>query len=324
MLLQTVLFAGLMALLMAVDTGTNLSNLSSVLTAGKDLSIGLSTIKALNHGKIPTVKNIIPSFVNVSIAPQYGRGIAEQDTVSLLQHPLKPMSFMWFLQWLEVMYTGPEFYHIQIGAFTTDDSEDQMSAFITSGSWSSVLVEPQPHVFNRLKEHASKHTNMIPVNAAVCQHDREAIFYMLHEDIDMYTGYDNRTGKTLPSFLSQMASLNRQHLMKARVYFQHEGLDIVEYIVEKRVPCLKIESILNQQSINPASVISLSIDTEGTDDKILLSTDLSVIRPMFIVFECVHWYRDRSRLNKVLVYLTQHGYVWWKTGFEIAAMRVAF
>lgn len=159
-----------------------------------------------------------------------------------------------------------------------------------------------------------------------CVHMTKAdvTFYMLHEDIDMYTGFDKRSKQTLPTYVSQMASLNKRHILKLRVAFKQVGLNVKDYIVERKIPCVTIDTILRKNEINSASVISLSIDTEGSDDMIILSTDLSVIRPMFILFECIHWYRDRARLNKVLLHLMKHGYMWWKAGYEIAAIRANF
>lgn len=124
------------------------------------------------------MKNIIPSFVNTSIDPLYQNGIAEQESISLLRHPLKPVSYMWYLQWLETLYSGPDFYHIQIGAFTADDTEDPFSTFIRTGSWSSVFVEPQPHVFQRIQTQNINYTNVIPVNAAVCSHDQSRCYIL--------------------------------------------------------------------------------------------------------------------------------------------------
>ena len=164
---------------------------------------------------------------------------------------------------------------------------------------------------------------MIPVKAAVCDADKDAIFYRFHEDIDIYTGHDKRSGKDLPFWLAQLASLNKGHLMKAGSAFRDAGLNMEDYIVEEKVPCLTMHSILTKHSIPPERVVSLSIDAEGFDDTILLNTDLQVVRPAFIFFECIHWWRDRTRLNKVLLHLTQSGYIWWKIGYEIAAFRVA-
>lgn len=294
---------------------------------GKDLSLSSTVISSLEQSRPSkvTVPNIIPSFINTSTFPSYQRGIAQLARVSLLQHPLKPMNYIWYLQWLETLYTGPQFYHVQIGAFTADDIEDPFSNFIKNGSWSAVLVEPQPRVYQRIQAQTDKYPHLFPVNAAVCPHEQdEVLFYMLHEDIDMYTGLDKRTGKQLPAYVTQMASLNKHHLLKLRPFFKQVGLHIKDYIVASRVPCWTIETLLQQQRINASSVISLSIDTEGSDDTILLSTDLSVMRPMFILFECVHWHRDRKRLSKVLLHLTRHGYMWWKAGYEIAAIRGVF
>ena len=110
--------------------------------------------------------------------------------------------------------------------------------------------------------------------------------------------------------------------MKSKSAFKEVGLVIEDYIVEQTVPCLTAMSILKEKNVDPNLVVSLSVDAEGYDDYILLSTDLNAIRPAFIFFECIHWYRDTQRLSKVMAHLTKHGYMWWKIGYEIAAVRL--
>lgn len=263
---------------------------------------------------LPSVENFVGGG-----RPGAKRG---RDRLSLLQYPSKPKDILWFLQWVHQLYNGPEYYHVQIGAFSADDEQDFFAAFLRTASWSKLMVEPQPHVFKRLENFAKTIANMKAVEAAICEEDKTAAFYMFHEDIDIYTGYDKRSGKTLPFYTAQLASLNRGHLMKAGSAFRDAGLDMESYIVRREVPCLTVKSILTQNHVPLDRVVSLSIDAEGYDDVILLSTNLSEIRPVLIFFECIHWWNDHKRLRRVLKHLSNHGYMWWKVGYEIAAFRV--
>lgn len=243
-------------------------------------------------------------------------------SVPLLQHPSKPGDILFFLQWVEQLFNGPDFHHVQVGAFSADDEQDFFASFLKKASWSKLMVEPQPHVYQKLVKFADTVPHMKAVEAAICDKDQTATFYMFHSDIDIYTGYDKRSGKTLPYYTAQLASLNRNHLAKARHAFTDAGLDMDSYIIAREVPCLTVPSILAKQGIDPGKVVSLSIDAEGYDDVILLGTDLNLVRPSVIFFECIHWWGDRARLKKVLKHLADHGYMWWKIGFEIAAFKV--
>ena len=119
------------------------------------------------------------------------------------------------------------------------------------------MVEPQPHVYQKLVKFADTVPHMKAVEAAICDKDQTATFYMFHSDIDIYTGYDKRSGKTLPYYTAQLASLNRNHLAKARHAFDDAGLDMDSYIIAREVPCLTVPSILAKQGIDPGKVIPL-------------------------------------------------------------------
>jgi hypothetical protein len=46
-------------------------------------------------------------------------------SVPLLQHPSKPGDILFFLQWVEQLFNGPDFYHVQVGAFSADDEQGE-------------------------------------------------------------------------------------------------------------------------------------------------------------------------------------------------------
>jgi len=291
---------------------------SSAVPAGRPLRISDSMRDRLSSGsdQMPLVDNYQGSGKKTAKINQ------AKAQVPLLQHPSKPGDILFFMQWVEQLYNGPDYYHLQVGAFSADDDQDFFASFLKRSSWGKVMVEPQPHVFKRLDAFAKTVPNMRAVEAAVCDKDQTVPFYMFHSDIDIYTGYDKRSGKTLPYYTAQLASLNRKHLAKARKNFEDAGLNMEEYIISKETPCLTISSVLAQNNVPADRVVSLSIDVEGFDDIILLGTDLNTVRPSVIFFECIHWWGDRQRLKKVLKHLADHGYMWWKIGYEIAAFRV--
>ncbi len=54
------------------------------------------------------------------------------------------------MQWLGLLYSTPEYVHVQIGAYTSEDLHDIHTSFLDSVVWSQLLIEPQPHVYQRL------------------------------------------------------------------------------------------------------------------------------------------------------------------------------
>ena len=123
----------------------------------------------------------------VPLYAKFGKKV-KKNKVNILGHPQKPNNIMWFLQWVELLFYGPQYYHVQIGAFASDDDQDFFATFLKGASWSKLMIEPQPHVYQRLTEFASKQSNMLTYQAAVCEVDKTATFYRMSEDIDIYTG----------------------------------------------------------------------------------------------------------------------------------------
>jgi len=134
-------------------------------------------------------------------------------------------------------------------------------------------------------------------------------FYSLDESIDPQTGYDSKSGKQLPPFITQVSGFTKAPILFNRGVFQKRGLDVQDYIVETNVTTYPYSSLLQQvcQEEEDSSVFLLLIDTEGFDCDIILGiSEESAYLPLFMVFESHQC--GRPKLRKTIAYLEKLGY----------------
>ena len=188
----------------------------------------------------------------------------------------------------------PETYIIQIGSHIGNTSNDFLFNNIKP-NLKYVMIEPVPYLFNQLKENYKYKTNVILLNIAISNYEGNLVLYTpsLKNDFDK-----------LPSWASQLASVNENHLIS----------HIPELIVDKiTVECKTINQIIKEYNIN--NIDALYIDTEGHDYDILMELNLSKVKPNNIVFENKHmdginsyFLNVRPKYNYLLNYLYSNNY----------------
>jgi FkbM family methyltransferase len=168
----------------------------------------------------------------------------------------------------------PEAVFIEIGA---NDGEvlDPLRPFIRSGSWSGVLVEPVPHLFEQLRRtYAGSHRVSIE-RSAIGDVDGMVPFFHL----DRVEGPER---EHLPDWYDAIGSFSRDHVLRHAA-----GLpDCEPRLIQTEVPCLTFESLCRKHGIEGLDL--LLIDTEGYDYEIVKQIDFRAYRPRLLAYEHSH------------------------------------
>ena len=168
------------------------------------------------------------------------------------------------------------FVHIGANDLRGADDEGQ-SWIIRAPDWACFLVEPQPLVFERLRENIGDAPNVTLINAAIADHDGTAELTVYRRD--------------------------RWSSMAARTLRMRERFNEPSRVVQ--VPCLTVETLLRSNGIGEPGF--LLIDTEGLD-KVILDQFLDRCRPAVIICEIAHV--APTNQSAVLRRLGENGYLY--------------
>ncbi len=168
----------------------------------------------------------------------------------------------YFLRWLNNISPGEKFFVIQIGA-NDGKRDDPIYAFIQKWNSEGLLIEPQPDVFQRLKEHHRRNSKIIFENIAISDktgitelwcyqpQGKQEEWHSLISTLELGKGFSSLVGdkdswKTLP------------------------------------VRTLTLDDVIKDNGIKKIDL--LVIDTEGHDFKILSAFSFSV-KPAAVYYE---------------------------------------
>ncbi len=202
-------------------------------------------------------------------------------------------------------------YCMQVGA-NDGKTNDPVHPCIIRYGWESILLEPDPHVF----EHELKQTY------AGCEHVRLENLAIAPEK-----GYRSfyRLAFSKARWATGLSSFNREHLerqvhkgyaaSKAREHGDHLPANETDYIEKTKVRTDTFYGILSRHGFDRLDV--LCIDTEGYDYEVLKSFDFSSLRPRLVLYES----KDLSNEDfaSSLKLLGSHGYrLFWQKGDTMA------
>jgi FkbM family methyltransferase len=164
----------------------------------------------------------------------------------------------------------PEASFIEIGANDGVDN-DALRPFIVSRAWSGVMVEPVPHVFERLQRNCAGLERVVLVNAAIADHDGTVPLYQAVR-VD---------GDEIVSRFDTAGSLSRDTTERTGAVFIPDERE--RRIVRFDVPCLSFESLCREYRIQDVDLVL--IDTEGYDYEIVKQIDFATHHPRLLVYE---------------------------------------
>jgi len=160
--------------------------------------------------------------------------------------------------------------YFQVGAHVGPSNEDGIFNLITENK-TVVLIKPVQYLYKLLtknyKEKDKKNT-IIFKDVAVSNKDGT---------IQLYVPSPHNNWSLNPSWASQLASVNEDHIKKH-----------LEYLLVDRIhiPCYKLNTLISKMEIS--EIDTLVVDTEGHDYDILMDLDLTILKPRNITFENKH------------------------------------
>ena len=160
------------------------------------------------------------------------------------------------------------------------------------------FVEPSPPNFERLQTNIAKHSNMCTmkgVNVGVVSDALDVDttnggmpFYSISESIDPETGYDSRSGKTFPRFITQVSSFSMKPIESNKFVWDRLGLQMEDYVVEEHVTTKRYSDLMRDilEGTHVEAPFFVLIDTEGFDCDIILGMGRDTpYLPKYLVFE---------------------------------------
>ncbi len=182
---------------------------------------------------------------------------------------------------------------VQVGA-NDGVRNDPVHASIRELGLPALLIEPQPELFEALRETYADQPQVICENMAIAEEPGESTLWRL-----------DPSARTERLSLNGTASFNRDHVTRfARL------ANLPDSAVQRvRVPADRLAALIEKHSI--ADILLLLIDVEGLDDRVLLDALADGLRPAAIQWEHVHLssrqqWRCRARLGELGYRLMDH------------------
>jgi FkbM family methyltransferase len=184
---------------------------------------------------------------------------------------------------------------IQVGAYD-GVSTDPLHRYVERCGWRGVMLEPQPGPVAQLRRLYKDNSNVVIIEAAVHSERTTRTLYTIDSD-------------AFPSWVREIASFDRQHILRHNYLFP----DIGKVIKELRVECIPFDDVLK---LNPSrdKIDLLQIDAEGADGYILSLFPFDRHRPAIVHWESKNL--SKPEQERVLDLLCGHGYLVARSGSE--------
>lgn len=167
-------------------------------------------------------------------------------------------------------------------------SGDPVREFIILNGWKGVLVEPVPHVYERLRRSYAGVAGLRFEKVAIAEQNGSQKFWYLRKNNELPSGYD------------QCGSFDLENILKCENMFP--GLR--GYLDHEQVECSTLADLIRRSGRSFYHLIF--IDAEGHDDKIVMQVDFDN-PPWMIVFE--HANLSPERHKACLKLLESKGYL---------------
>ncbi|MGH8506702.1 MAG: FkbM family methyltransferase, partial [Stenotrophobium sp.] len=149
---------------------------------------------------------------------------------------------------------------------------DPLSYYTLHRGWRGLMIEPLPHIYERLRKRYDRISGLKFANVAIDVAPGERPFYHLRRSDE----------PGLPPWYDMLGSFKKENVLKHQKYLA----DIPDRIVETAVRCQTFDGLCAEQDVARFDV--LHIDAEGYDYEILKSVDLAKYRPAAVLFEHAH------------------------------------
>jgi len=155
-------------------------------------------------------------------------------------------------------------------------------------------VEPSPPNYDCLLKNIAQYSylcDMNSINAAIVSDSYNStenmMFYQMDECIDVVTGHDSKSGKRLPSYLSQLSGFDFKGIGKHLHEFKKRGLNPHLYYHKINVKAVRYSDLMVDIMGNEGKVpYLLLMDTQGMDCQIILGiSENSPYLPQYLMYE---------------------------------------
>lgn len=187
----------------------------------------------------------------------------------------------------------PEATFVQVGS---NDGEqlDPLRPHILRRKWRGLMIEPIPHVFERLRSNYGRFSDRVALaNVAIADQEGSLPFHHLAEVSD-------HEAQGLPKWYDALGSFRREVVLKHVEFIP----DIEDRMVVTDVPCERFDDLLDRHGIDQLDL--LHIDTEGYDFEILKNIDWDRRRPLIVIYE--HLHLDEGERSECSAFLRNLGY----------------
>jgi FkbM family methyltransferase len=163
------------------------------------------------------------------------------------------------------------FFFIQIGAYDGRKG-DPIYELVQRNRWSGILVEPQPDIFERLKQNYAGFSGLAFEQAVIVTEGNSLPLYKLKDEYAHLFHADHRT---LSSFRPELII---RHLS--------QPVDVESAVQKVDAPRLSFSALLKKHDVSKIDL--LQVDVEGYDFQIIKGIDFEQIAPRIIHFEHAH------------------------------------
>jgi FkbM family methyltransferase len=182
---------------------------------------------------------------------------------------------------LEFQYArSRKFFVVVIGAYDGVEN-DPVSNFVRTHRCNGIFVEPQPGVFERLRQNLGRFDQLNLLNAAIDRATGEREFFRIPPGIP-----------GLPQWTEQLASFKRAHLEK----HEDRAPGVSSHIEATTVATISFDDLLRTYAVKHIDV--LQIDAEGMDALLLSWFPFERIRPVVVHYEIAHMTGEELRQTR--------------------------
>jgi len=196
----------------------------------------------------------------------------------------------------DLMSREPDIYFLQIGAHD-GLSFDPIHEYVRKHHWRGLLVEPQPAIFQKLKQNYADEKQLAFENSAIAPNDGT---------LDLHC-FENANAEDHASMLTS----TRKHYLALNGDGHRGTLKTIT------VPALSLNSLLAKHQVERVDL--LQIDTEGFDFEIIKMIDFARIKPEIIHYE--NNFLNRRQKSECSRLLGKQGYAMLNLGIDTIAYR---
>lgn len=206
---------------------------------------------------------------------------------------------------------------LQIGA-NDGKTHDSLYKYIMKYQLPGLLVEPQPDIFNALKENYKGNKNLQFANVAVGDKDGQMPFYRIKPEL-VIPGKEYKASSGSSFFRNQIVGnvINRLP-PKSTGILKYISNDPDDYIQEISIKVNTLGSLLSEQDVT--EIDFLLIDCQGFDYKILKQIDFKKFSPDIINYE--HGLLDADELHESRKLLEYQGYRYFIHEADTCAYKI--